>query len=78
MKSELRFQVLVSVASLAMSLLTGYAFSATASNTLASPESFAAISDRQTVGRHIHRAWQGAYQSALRELPSGRRPPASG
>jgi hypothetical protein len=45
MKSEMRFQVLVSAASLAMSLLTGYAFSETASNTLASPESFAAIGD---------------------------------
>jgi hypothetical protein len=45
MKSEMRFQVLVSAASLAMSPLTGYAFSETASNTLASPESFAAIGD---------------------------------
>ncbi|SDS96475.1 Isoquinoline 1-oxidoreductase subunit [Bradyrhizobium canariense] len=45
MKSEMRFQVLVSAASLTMSLLTGYAFSETAPNTLASPESFAAISD---------------------------------
>ena len=45
MKSEMRFQVLVSAASLAMSLLTGYAFSETAPNTLASPDSFAAIGD---------------------------------
>jgi hypothetical protein len=45
MKSEMRFQMQVSVATLAMSLLTGYAFSETAPQTLASPESFAAIGD---------------------------------
>jgi hypothetical protein len=45
MKSEMRFQMQVSVAALAMSLLTGYAFSETAPQTLASPESFAAIGD---------------------------------
>jgi hypothetical protein len=45
MKSAMRFQVLVSVAALAMSLLTGYALSETASHALASPESFAAIGD---------------------------------
>jgi hypothetical protein len=45
MKSETRFQILVSVAALGLSVLTGYAASQTASNTLASPESFASISD---------------------------------
>jgi hypothetical protein len=45
MKSAMRFQVLVSVAALTTSLLTGYAVSETASQTLASPESFAAIGD---------------------------------
>jgi hypothetical protein len=45
MKSELRFQVVVSVAALAISMLTGYAFSATASQTLVSPESFDSIGD---------------------------------
>lgn len=43
--SEMRFQILVSVVSLTASLLGGYAFSETATNSLASPESFAAISD---------------------------------
>jgi hypothetical protein len=45
MKSETRFQILVSVAALGMSMLTGYAASQTPSNTLASPDSFASISD---------------------------------
>jgi hypothetical protein len=45
MKSETRFQVVVSVAALAISMLTGYAFSETASQTLNAPESFAAIGD---------------------------------
>src|SRR6478609_5887191 len=45
MKSEIRIQILVSVAALSMSLLTGYAASQTASNALASPESFAGIAD---------------------------------
>src|SRR4029077_7074452 len=42
---ETRFQILVSVAALAMSMLTGYAASQTASNALASLESFASITD---------------------------------
>ena len=45
MKSERRSQVLVSVAALAMSVLTGYAVSETAPHTLASPESFASVAD---------------------------------
>jgi hypothetical protein len=45
MKSETRFQLLVSVAAVGMSMLTGYAASQTASNTLASPERFAEIAD---------------------------------
>jgi cytochrome c5 len=45
MKSAMRLQLLVPVATLAMSMLTGYAASQTASNTLASPESFVAIAD---------------------------------
>jgi len=45
MKPETRFQVLASVAALGLSVMTGYAASQTASNTLASPESFAAIAD---------------------------------
>ena len=45
MKSETRFQILVSVAALGMSMLTGYAASQTPSNTLASPDSFASIAD---------------------------------
>jgi hypothetical protein len=45
MKSELRFQLLVSVAVVAMSMLGGYAVSQTAPHTLASPESFASIAD---------------------------------
>ena len=45
MKSDMRLQILIPVAALAMSMLTGYAASQTASNTLASPDSFASISD---------------------------------
>ena len=45
MKPETRFQVLVAVAALGLSVMTGYAASQTASNTLASPESFASIAD---------------------------------
>jgi hypothetical protein len=45
MKSETRFQILVSAAALGLSMLTGYAASQPASNTLASPESFASIAD---------------------------------
>ena len=45
MKSEVRFQVVVSIAALAASLFAGYAASETATHALASPESFAAISD---------------------------------
>jgi hypothetical protein len=45
MKSEIRFHILTAVAALASSLLAGYACSATATNSLASPESFAGIAD---------------------------------
>jgi hypothetical protein len=45
MRSETRFRILASVAALSLSLLTGYAASQTASNTLASPGSFSAIAD---------------------------------
>jgi len=45
MKSERRFQLLVSVAALAISMITGYAVSETAPSALASPESFASIAD---------------------------------
>jgi hypothetical protein len=47
MKSAIRFQALVAVAALAMSGLTGYALSETASHALANPESFAAIGDTE-------------------------------
>ena len=45
MKSHMRVQVLVAVAALLMSMLTAYAVSDGPSDTLASPESFAAIGD---------------------------------
>jgi hypothetical protein len=45
MKSDMRFQILVSVAALAVSMTTGYAASQAISNTLASPESFTSIAD---------------------------------
>src|ERR1700716_4225804 len=48
MKSETRVQILVSVAALSLSGLSGYAASQTASNLLASPESFVAIADTET------------------------------
>jgi hypothetical protein len=43
MKSDMRLQILMAVTALALSTATGYAASQTASNTLASPESFASI-----------------------------------
>jgi hypothetical protein len=45
MKSAMRLQVLVAVAALLMSMLTAYAVSDGPSDTLATPESFAAIGD---------------------------------
>jgi hypothetical protein len=45
MKSTMRLQVLVAVAALLMSMLTAYAVSDGPSDTLATPESFAAIGD---------------------------------
>ena len=45
MKSELRFQLVVAVVAVATSMLTGYAVSETAPHTLASPDSFASITD---------------------------------
>ncbi len=47
MKPDLRFRILVSVSAFAISMLSGYAASQTASNTLASPESFSSIADTQ-------------------------------
>jgi hypothetical protein len=47
MQSEVRFQVLVCAVALAMSALTGYAVSQTATATLAAPESFASIDDAE-------------------------------
>jgi hypothetical protein len=44
----MRLQMLVPLAALAMSMLTGYAASQTASSTLASPESFVSIADADT------------------------------
>jgi hypothetical protein len=43
MKSDMRLQILMAFAALALSMATGYAASQAASNTLASPESFASI-----------------------------------
>jgi hypothetical protein len=48
MKSAMRLRILVPATALAMSLLTGYAASQTASRTLATPESFAGIGDTDT------------------------------
>jgi hypothetical protein len=45
MKSELRFQLLVSIVAVVTSMLAGYAVSETAPQALASPESFASIAD---------------------------------
>jgi hypothetical protein len=45
MQSDMRFQILVSVAALAVSMTTGYAASQADLNTLASPESFSSIAD---------------------------------
>jgi len=48
MKSAMRLQVLVAVAALLMSMLAAYAVSDSSSDTLAAPESFAAIGDTAT------------------------------
>src|SRR3954451_21888652 len=45
MKSELRFQLLVSMVAVATSMVAGYAASETAPQALAAPESFASIAD---------------------------------
>ena len=45
MKPEMRFHVFVSAMAIGMSMLTSYAISQTASNTLAAPESFETIAD---------------------------------
>lgn len=45
MKPEMRFHVLVSVIAIGMGMLTSYAISQTAPNTLAAPESFETIAD---------------------------------
>ncbi|TAI64451.1 Isoquinoline 1-oxidoreductase subunit, partial [Bradyrhizobium sp. Leo170] len=45
MTSETRFRIVVVVAALGLSMVTGYAASQTASHGLASPESFAGIAD---------------------------------
>ena len=45
MKSETRLWVFASATALSLSMLTGYAASQTASNTLASPDSFRSIDD---------------------------------
>ncbi len=47
MQSDMRSRILVSVSAFAISMLSGYAASQTASNTLASPESFSSIADTQ-------------------------------
>ena len=47
MKSEMRIRILIAVAALTTSVLTSYAASQTSADTLASPESFAAISDTE-------------------------------
>jgi len=48
MKSDMRLQLLVAVVALLMSMLTAYAVSDSPSDTLAAPESFAAIGDTAT------------------------------
>jgi hypothetical protein len=68
MKSELRFRLVVSAAALAMSMLAGYAASETAPHALASPESFASITDTEA---------RSAATSALHQLPSGQRSSAA-
>ena len=47
MQSDMRSRILVSVSAFAISMLSGYAASQTASNTLASPQSFTAIADTE-------------------------------
>ena len=47
MKSELRFQLTLSVVAVATSMLAGYAVSETAPPSLASPDSFASITDTE-------------------------------
>ena len=71
--------ILAAVAALPMSMLGGYALPQTAPHTLASPGELCRDRRyRRAVGGDVHRARQGADPSALRQLPSGRRPPAPG
>ena len=80
MKSELRFQLLVAVAVLAMQPGRDRLrrFRRPRRARWQPPESFAV--DRRhgaAFGGDVHRARQGADPSALHQLPSGRRPPAA-
>jgi hypothetical protein len=76
MKSEMRRQILVSVAALTISVLTGYAHSETASDKLASPESFASIAatEQRSVAYFVELGKVLTHPRCVNCHPAGDRP----
>jgi mono/diheme cytochrome c family protein len=76
MKSELRCQILISVATLTMSMLTGHAISETASDKLASPESFASIAatEQRSVAYFVELGKVLTHPRCVNCHPAGDRP----
>jgi hypothetical protein len=85
MKSELRFQLAVAVVAVAASMFAGYAVSQTAPLSLASPESFASISDTDArsaamfteLGKVLTHPRCYQLPSRERQAAAGRREPAA-
>ncbi len=79
MKSEMRVKVLVAAVALQMSMLTAYTV---AGGPIGQPrDAGELLHDRRhgdAVCGFVHRARQSVDPSAVRQLPSGRRPPAPG
>ena len=76
MKSELRRQILISVAALTLSMLTGYAICETAPDKLASPESFASIAatEQRSVAYFVELGKVLTHPRCVNCHPAGDRP----
>jgi mono/diheme cytochrome c family protein len=76
MKSDLRSQILISVAALTLSMLSGYAICETASNKLASPESFASIAatEQRSVAYFVELGKVLTHPRCVNCHPAGDRP----
>jgi mono/diheme cytochrome c family protein len=76
MKSELRCQLLISVAALTTSMLTGYAICETAPDKLASPESFASIAapEQRSVAYFVELGKVLTHPRCVNCHPAGDRP----